>query len=221
MKKRILLSLVSFFMMTAMWASLIDAYQIYVTAAANGKTGATAELTLNMKNKTAVHLWSCRLVLPEGVTFESAELLTARVPEGYEAEFNYVVNADGSVTLSCEGAEGVDLTGTDGAIAKVVVNVAATAPVGDCFVYVKDATMKGDKIWDERTSEFAWSIEQGAVGLKGDVNNDDMVTIADAVSVLNAMAGEEVPGNADVNGDGLTSIADFVTVLNIMAGTDE
>ena len=54
--------------------------------------------------------------------------------------------------------------------------------------------------------------------LIGDVNLDGWVTIADAVTVLNAMAGEEVAGNADVNGDGLVSIADFVTVLNIMAG---
>ena len=53
---------------------------------------------------------------------------------------------------------------------------------------------------------------------KGDVNGDNEISIADAVSVLNAMAGDEVPGNPDVNGDGAVSIADFVTVLNIMAG---
>ncbi|MBO4550942.1 MAG: hypothetical protein J5733_09440, partial [Bacteroidaceae bacterium] len=52
----------------------------------------------------------------------------------------------------------------------------------------------------------------------GDVNQDGSTDIADAVTVLNAMAGEEVAGNADVNGDGVVDIADFVTVLNIMAG---
>ena len=52
----------------------------------------------------------------------------------------------------------------------------------------------------------------------GDVNLDGTVDIADAVSVLNAMAGQQVPGNADVNGDGTVDIADLVTVLNIMAG---
>ena len=55
-------------------------------------------------------------------------------------------------------------------------------------------------------------------GLKGDVNLDGQVDIADAVTVLNAMAGQEVAGNADVNADGQVDIADFVTVLNIMAG---
>ena len=56
------------------------------------------------------------------------------------------------------------------------------------------------------------------LGLIGDVNNDGDVSIADGVAVLNAMAGQEVPGDADVNGDGQVSIADFVAVLNIMAG---
>ena len=54
-------------------------------------------------------------------------------------------------------------------------------------------------------------------GSKGDVNGDGDVTIADGVAVLNAMAGEEVPGNADVNRDGEVTIADFVAVLNLMA----
>ena len=53
---------------------------------------------------------------------------------------------------------------------------------------------------------------------RGDVNGDFRIDIADAVSVLNVMAGEANVGNADVNGDGKIDIADFVTVLNIMAG---
>jgi len=56
------------------------------------------------------------------------------------------------------------------------------------------------------------------ISQKGDVNVDGTVTIADAVAVLNAMAGQEVAGNPDVNGDKEVSIADFVAVLNIMAG---
>ena len=52
----------------------------------------------------------------------------------------------------------------------------------------------------------------------GDVNGDTEVTIADFVAVLNAMAGEEVNGNADVNNDGDLTIADGVAVLNAMAG---
>ena len=60
--------------------------------------------------------------------------------------------------------------------------------------------------------------------IKGDVNLDGSVDIADAVCVLNAMAGQPVAGDANVNGDfdengnPVIDIADLVTVLNIMAG---
>jgi hypothetical protein len=69
-----------------------------------------------------------------------------------------------------------------------------------------------------------WQVERGdhialcGYSKPGDVNVDGDVTIADGVAVLNAMAGQEVPGDADVNGDGEVTIADFVAVLNIMAG---
>ena len=53
--------------------------------------------------------------------------------------------------------------------------------------------------------------------IKGDLNGDEQVTIADGVAVLNAMAGESVSGNADLNGDGEVTIADFVAILNLMA----
>lgn len=223
MKKRILLSLVSFFMMTTMWASLIEAYQMYLTAAANGKTYATAELTLNLKNRNAISAWDCTLTLPAGVTFQSAELLTARVPEGYDANFTTTVSEDGSVvTLHCDGEEGVGLTGTDGAVATIVVAVAGDATVGDCVITLTDVKISdtNNSIYN-RTGEFTWTIEEGTSPVaKGDVNVDGEVTIADAVSVLNAMAGNEVAGDADVNGDGDVTIADFVTVLNIMAGIE-
>ena len=54
-------------------------------------------------------------------------------------------------------------------------------------------------------------------GIEGDMNGDDKVDIADAVSILNIMAEGTNDPAADLNGDGKVDIADFVTVLNIMA----
>ena len=66
--------------------------------------------------------------------------------------------------------------------------------------------------------DFDLVITSGKPIARGDVNCDGTVDIADAVSVLNAMAGQEVQGNADVNADNTVDIADLVSVLNIMAG---
>ena len=94
-----------------------------------------------------------------------------------------------------------------------------TAPSGaewnasqHCVCYADGTLVKGQWVVIERTS------------LRGDVNLDKSVDIADAVCVLNAMAGQSVAGDANVNGDfddngnPVIDIADLVTVLNIMAG---
>ena len=220
MKKRILLSLVSFFAMTAMWASLIDAYKIEVSAA-NGKTGSTAVLTLSMDNRNAIGTWSCELVLPEGVTFKEAALVAGRYPDGYEAEFTAVPNGDNSVALSCNGALGVAMTGTAGAIATVTVEIAADATVGDCTLTVKNAYMEEPNEsghQDQKVREFTWTIEQGAPQYEtGDTNEDGKIDISDAVTVLGAMAEASEDAKYDVNKDGKVDVADFVTVLVIMA----
>jgi hypothetical protein len=58
----------------------------------------------------------------------------------------------------------------------------------------------------------------GVTPAVADVNADGATDIADAVAVLNAMAGKPQGGDADVNGDGSVDIADAVAVLSIMAG---
>ena len=78
-----------------------------------------------------------------------------------------------------------------------------------------DTTLKS--VTTNGSSAYPGTIVIGAA-LRGDVNLDGHVDIADAVTVLNAMAGQTVAGDANVNGDDSVDIADFVTVLNIMAG---
>ena len=220
MKKRILLSLVSFFMMTAMWASLIDAYQIYVTGGAGAKTGGTAELTLNLKNRTAIDGWQTTIVLPAGVTVQGIVIVDGRYPDGYNAQITTTTNEDGSYTFTCNGDEGITLTGTDGAIATVTVEIAATVEPKDYIVTAKGTILtEGINIYkDTKDREFTWTIEKGEEpGIKGDLNKDGKVDIADAVTVLNIIAASAYDAAADLNGDNKIDIADFVMILNIIA----
>jgi hypothetical protein len=174
-----------------------------------------------MDNRNAIGTWKCELVLPTGVTFKEAVIVAGRYPEGYEPQLTAVPSNDNSVLLSCEGVEGVAMTGTAGAIATVTVEIAADAPVGDCTLTVKNGYMEepnSTEHQDQKVREFKWTIEQGAEpAIEGDLNGDNKVDIADAVSVLNTMAEDPTDLKADVNGDGKVDIADFVAVLNIMA----
>ena len=74
---------------------------------------------------------------------------------------------------------------------------------------------KSLRVWyDESTGTYT-NAEPG--GVKGDLNGDGTVDIADAVTVLKLMAEGGDNAIADINGDGTVDIADFVTILNIMA----
>ncbi len=53
--------------------------------------------------------------------------------------------------------------------------------------------------------------------IKGDVNGDGSVDVADISTIISVMAGTVQNAKADVNGDGNTDVADISTVISIMA----
>ncbi|MBR6320379.1 MAG: RICIN domain-containing protein [Prevotella sp.] len=54
-------------------------------------------------------------------------------------------------------------------------------------------------------------------GLKGDVNEDGTVDVADISTVISMMANGSTSQTADVNGDGKVDVADISTIITIMA----
>ncbi len=224
MKKRILLSLMSFFVMTSMWATLASYYQMKVTASANGKTGETATLTLNLENKNAVTTWQCLVTLPEGVTYKEGTfaIVDGRYPEGYNANVVATVNGDGTVTFFCEGEEGIALTGTAGAVATFDVEVASEVVPNDYAVVVNNSDVtevNGTTYHWKTANEYVWTIEEGAAPvIEGDVTGDGKVNFTDAQSVLTLMANDEYDASADVNHDGKVDFTDYQSILVIMAG---
>lgn len=53
--------------------------------------------------------------------------------------------------------------------------------------------------------------------LKGDVNGDGVVDVADIAGIISVMAKGEYADKADVNADGIVDVADISTVISIMA----
>ena len=227
MKKRILLSLVSFFAMTAMWASLTQNYRLSVTAAENGKANAEAELTLNLKNTGTFGVlnWACTVTLPEGVTYVDGSFAPVDGRFTTTPTLTAVVNEDGTVTFSCECAGEEVVQGSEGPVATFKVAVGDVEP-GDYAVSVKNESFvikdgPVELVAPDAGDPYTWTIEAGSSTYEvGDVNCDGSIDIGDVVAVLNAMADPtyQYYNTANVNGDAVVDIADVVRVLNLMAG---
>ena len=57
--------------------------------------------------------------------------------------------------------------------------------------------------------------------IKGDVNGDDAVDVADISAIISVMAGSATYEYADVNNDGTVDVADISSVITIMAGDNK
>lgn len=166
--RKILSLLIMFLLCQQSWGSLVDAYQIYVTAETEGIIGKNAELTLNMKNRSAIAKWECTLVLPDGVTFLSADISGGRYPEGCNAELATIINGDGTVTFQYNGD--IAMTGTDGEIATITVNIASTVNSGDHTVAVGNIQLiepNGTTHDNSKTYSMNWTLVLNELYLSG------------------------------------------------------
>jgi len=75
--------------------------------------------------------------------------------------------------------------------------------------------VKGEETLDGGTFRLVTITEES--GIKGDVNGDGIVDVADISAVINVMAEGTENKSADVNGDALVDVADISAIIYIMA----
>ena len=76
-----------------------------------------------------------------------------------------------------------------------------------------------DKKWISWAGEtIAYFHDVPVEGVKGDVNGDGTVDVADISAIISVMAGTATYAEADVNGDGSVDVADISNVITIMTG---
>ncbi len=105
------------------------------------------------------------------------------------------------------------------------VSDAFDAPFGFARLLIKNSPMTAGEIKAQMVADFpdyeAYWAKTEEPEVKGDVNGDKVVDVADISSILTVMAGDESKTSkeqADVNGDNTVDVADISTVLSIMAG---
>ena len=151
-------------------------------------------------------------ITPVGTVFAPAPLTTG----GVHGTYAYEWVDEGTVVV---GGGNIGQAGNTLVLAEGKENTNCTRDISANTGYiVYGENILKDTLGDLNPYNFDLIITAERPIIKGDLNDDDAVDIADAVSILNIMAkGGSYPA-ADLNGDGTVDIADFVSVLNIMAG---
>ena len=94
-------------------------------------------------------------------------------------------------------------------------------PGGKAFAFFGVASTPGEESY--AVGEQLNALWNAAQSVRGDVNGDGTVDVADIAAIITIMAGDrgqdtELTRRADVNGDGNVDVADIATVIDIMAG---
>ena len=58
----------------------------------------------------------------------------------------------------------------------------------------------------------------GFVGLKGDINEDDVINIQDVILIVNMIVNSNPSDSGDLNGDQLVNVLDVILLVNIILG---
>ena len=128
---------------------------------------------------------------------------------------------DLQVNYKAGTVKGAVINGTNGTCTGIALPI--NAELADnkitTFVLSSDyATYSGRLSWFDNLKIYKYAAGDQPVAIKGDVNGDGAVNVADISAIISVMAGEAQYADADVNGDGAVNVADISNVISIMAG---
>ena len=198
---------------------------IYVDKA-NAFASGQGILTISLKNAQEATAYQFNLKLPEGVTLATNDsgdyvyTLSERL-NGHSVSINYDQNYNVYKLGALSGQSHV-ITGNDGVILTLRLNVAESVVAGSYPVIVKDAKYSlADGSSSIRLPEVTAALTVDELQL-GDVNGDSELDIADAVCIVNHIIGKPtvvfMENVADANLDEEIDIADAVRIVNLIIG---
>ena len=192
-----------------------------------GNVSRTFSMDIKLKNENPVRAYSFDLQLPEGVTIAKdangdEEMELSGRHDSYAPTVNYV---ESSNTYRLGATSRV--AGNDGVIMTLRLQVSDQMPTGEYYIRILNAIYtQADNYQDIHMPETSAKLTIGEKDyIKGDVNDDDDIDIADVVCVVNHVVGIETPryyeAAADVTGNNEVTISDAVMILDYIVGEIE
>lgn len=179
--------------------------------------GSEATVSLKMKNTAGVQAIGAYITLPEGVTIKSVEL-GSRAPEAV-ADVVYVKTnrVEGVDRIALLSGNGVAMTGNDGEVIKVTLNVAETVANGDYDITISNQELcTADNAVFGAGQSVVSTLTVGSAGVRGDVNGDGKVTITDVTLIVDHINNDTYAENADLNDDKKITITDVTLDIDII-----
>ena len=190
------------------------------------KPGETKTIAMLMDNANEVRAAQGNIKLPEGVSFvtkDNGRLDVSNLNERSEDfTLSCEIQADGSMTFAHYSVDGFTYDGNEGGIFTFKIKADESVALGIYEVKLSEVVLSINGVgYDIDDSISQLNVSENL--LKGDVNGDNTVDVADIASVISVMASftepqsGTAPNPADVNGDGVVDVADIATIISEMA----
>lgn len=191
----------------------------------DAKVGDVITLPINLSNDKAVCAYQFDMVLPAGVSVVTdgegrCQAALGSRTDGSHHTLLCAPQSDGAVRLLCYSLNNDTFASTSGTVATVQLKVADGCAVGSLAVTLRDVIISSPDeslVYVPGTSRS--SINVASASLRGDVNGDGKVTMADAIATmdyyLHWTVGQELDKKYDVNNDNKVTVADAIEVMNI------
>ncbi len=185
-------------------------------------TGKQIVLPVSMQNEGVMSGFQFDLVLPDDVTIasdEEGELLV----EGTSRIKNFTISArqkaSGAYGIVAMSVSGKTISGNDGEVLNITVDIANTLAAGDYTIQLKDIQLTTGEMTTVYVPNVTSSLTVTDVTI-GDVNDDGTINVTDAICVVNHILEQEPPmfieAAADVNGDNTINVTDAICIVNII-----
>ena len=184
------------------------------------RAGNQPTLGITMDNESQITALQFDLVLPEGITVANDEdgmiiSLSTRALKSHTVAKS--VQKDGSIRIICSSNSSAVLSGSEGSVIFVKLDINKDLADGEYTVAVNNIELSSSDGIAFHPENAKATITVGGV-IAGDVDNNGSVTVNDAVCIVRDILGLSnksfVKAAADLDGNGSVTINDKVVLVN-------
>lgn len=166
---------------------------VIYTENVSSKAGETITLSVKMKNAIAMTGYQFDIELPDGFSvsktddFYDIALSTARTTTQKTNYFDSALQSDGTVRVMASSTKNYTFSGNDGEIATVQIAITGSVAAGSYPIKLKNIVMSdaNSKTYKVELVESTITITSDSSYLKGDMNDDGVLTIDDVTLLVN------------------------------------